>query len=416
MKMQSRIFALSVVAALFFVGSADAQLLKDLQNYRAPGQDGINVFEAPKEEATDFEGLLLRPGGDFAIQFQGLEQSNSLDNLVELAPNLTLPSANLNLDVQFAQGVRMHLRTYLSSKHHNETWVKGGYFQIDDLSFISEGFFSGLMKYTRLRFGMDEINFGDTHFRRSDNAGAIYNPFVENYIMDAFTTEPFGEITVMKSGFLGVAGLSNGRLNQTPTSGDNGIALYGKLGYDQQLSEALRVRLTGSLYHSTADGTRDYLYNGDRAGSRYHQILATEESVSDALPRFNPGFPYMTAYQINPFVKYQGLEFFGVYEVSSGGNDDAGRYQQLGAEVLYRFGSREQIYLGGRYNTVSGKATKDGAQQEINRFTVGGGWFLTPNVLSKLEYVTSSYDGAGFTGVFDGAKFNGIVLEAVISF
>ncbi len=414
MKKSFNILALVLATGLLLVGKADAQLLQDLQYFRAPGQDGLNVFEVPKESTTDVDGMYLRPGGDFAIQFQGLEQSNDLDNLVELAPNLTLPSANLNLDVQFTEGVRMHLRTYLSSKHHNEAWVKGGYFQIDDLDFVSEGFLSGVMEHTRFRFGMDEINFGDTHFRRSDNAAAIYNPFVENYIMDAFTTEPFAEVTVLKSGFLGVAGISNGRLNQTPTSGDDGVALFGKLGYDSQVNDDLRLRLTGSAYHSTGEGTRDYLYNGDRAGSRYHKILETEEAANHFQPRFNPGFPNLTSFQVNPFVKYGGLEFFGVAELAQCGETDA-NYTQLGGELLYRFGNWEQFYVGSRYNTVTGE-TADGLSQEINRLNVGGGWFLTPNVLSKLEYVTSNYDGAGFTGHFAGAEFSGVMLEAVISF
>lgn len=418
MKTYLRTLALTVFAMLLLVGTADAQLLEDLQYYRAPGQDGVNVFEAPKATDTPFDGLALRVGGDFALQFQGLDQSNTAGTLVELAPNVTLPSANLNLDVQFAEGVRMHLRSYLSSKHHNEAWVKGGYMQIDNLDFVSEGFLSGLMQYTRIRAGMDEYNYGDTHFRRSDNAATIYNPFVENYLMDSFTTEPFMEVTVMKDGFLGVAGVTNGRLNQSPTSGDNGVAAFGKLGYDRQLNEDLRVRLTGSVYHSTDQGTRDYLYGGDRAGSRLHKILnATDDAKADDMsPRFNPGFAYQTAFQVNPFVKYQGLEFFGVYELSQGGTDDAGSFTQLGAELLYRLGSREQFYVGGRYNTVSGSAVTDGPTQEINRVDVGGGWFMTPNVLTKVNYVTSSYEGDGFTGKFAGAKYNGLVVEAVISF
>ena len=46
----------------------------------------------------------------------------------------------------------------------------------------------------RVRVGHMEINYGDAHFRRSDNGNAIYNPFVGNYIMDAFTTEIGGEV------------------------------------------------------------------------------------------------------------------------------------------------------------------------------------------------------------------------------
>jgi hypothetical protein len=37
-------------------------------------------------------------------------------------------------------------------------------------------------------------------------------------------------------------------------------------------------------------------------------------------------------------------------------------------------------------------------------------------VLAKVEYVSSTYDGAGFTGKFAGAEFSGVMLEAVISF
>lgn len=391
----------------------------DLQYFRPTGQAGLNAFEAPKEAGTSFDGMEVHIGGDFAIQFQGLSQSNDADSLVKLAPNFTLPTANLNLDVQIASGMRMHLRTYLSSRHHTEAYVKGGYFQIDNLDFIQEGFLGDVMEVTRFRFGMDEPNYGDAHYRRSDNAAVIHNPFVGNYIMDAFTTEPYAEVTVLRDGLIGVAGLTNGRLNQAPISGDNGVALYGKLGYDRQINEDLRARLTGSVYHSTAGGTRDYLYGGDRAGARYYNVLhLIEGGGTNFLPRFNPGFPYQTAFQINPFVRFRGLEFFGVIERSMGGPEDAGGFTQLGGELLYRFGRGEDFYVGGRYNTVTGSLVEDGPDLDISRFNIGGGWFVTNNVLAKLEYVNQTYDGAGFANDvrFGGAEFSGVVLEAAISF
>ena len=409
------------------------------QYYRPQGKAGLNIFEAPKTEATDaYDGLEVYLGGDFAIQFQGLSQSNDSLSLVELTNNFTLPTANLNVDVQFAPGMRMHLRTYLSSRHHPEAWVKGGYFQIDNLDFLQEDFLANVMEVTRFRFGMDEINYGDTHFRRSDNARAMYNPFVGNYIMDSFATEPvaFSMDTcfmVLNSGFIGVAGLSNGRLNQSPLEGDDGVAFFTKLGYDSQINEMLRARLTGSVYHSTDAGTRDYLYGGDRAGARYYNVLEVEgeDRPSDFLPRFNPGFPHQTAFQVNPFVYYQvapslGVEFFGVFERSMGGGElevggamvNRGSYTQLGAELLFRLGQDRDFYLGGRYNAVNGEALEDGPEQKINRFNVGGGWFLTNNVMAKAEYVSSTYDGDGFASSvkYGGAEFNGFVLEAVISF
>ena len=437
-----------LLSLLLLSGSAFAQpatdlrYTNDLQYYRPPGQAGLNVFEVPKqayasrggiEVGMPFDGLKVHVGGDFAIQFQGLSQSNDSLNLVDLAPNFALPTANLNLDVQIADGMRMNLRTYLSSRNHTEAYVKGGYFQVDNLDFLKEDFLSGVMDVARFRFGMDEINYGDTHFRRSDNAAVMYNPFVGNYIMDSFTTEPFAEATVLSNGFVGVAGLSNGRLNQSPVSGDNGVAVYGKLGYDNQINDMFRARLTGSVYHSTADGTRDYLYGGDRAGARYYNVLEVidEARPSNFLPRFNPGFPYQTAIQINPFVQYDvadnvGVEFFGVFERSMGGGEvelasgmvNRGAFTQLGGELLVRFGPERDFYVGGRYNAVNGSAVEDGADQEITRFNVGGGWFLTNNVLAKVEYVNQSYDGEAYIGnaQFEGAEFSGVVVEAAISF
>ncbi len=395
-----------------------AQMHRPLQFYREPGKMGLNVFETPKDEGYAYDGFRIRVGGDFALQFQGLSQENSGDSLVELSNNFTLPTANLNFDVQLADGMRLHLRTYLSSRHHPEAWVKGGYLQMDKLDFISEGFLEGLMDVLTIRVGMDQINYGDTHFRRSDNAMAIYNPFVGNYIMDAFTTEPFIEFTIQSGGFLAVAGATNGRLNQSPNPGDDGFVFYGKLGYDQQLSELVRFRLTGSLYTSSSKGTRDYIYNGDRAGARYYDVMhGINTGGSDFLPRFNPGFPYHTAFQINPFLKFSGLEIFGVLEFTNNGQDAGGNYTQLGGEALYRFGGTEQFYVGGRYNNVSGKANDNANEISISRVNLGGGWFMTNNVLAKFEYVNQNYDGDGYSGSkFQGAKFNGVVIEAVISF
>ena len=166
-------------------------------------------FEEQKTEITEFNGLSVKVGCDFALQFQSLDHSSEIDTLYDLVPNFNLPTANLNINAFLADGLRLHLRTYLSSRHHVEAWVKGGYVKIDKLDFISQGFLTNIMDKISIKVGLDEINYGDGHFRRTDNAMAINNPFVGNYIMDAFTTEAFGELTVQTNGFIGVLGVSN---------------------------------------------------------------------------------------------------------------------------------------------------------------------------------------------------------------
>lgn len=419
---------------LFVLGYGIAQA--QIANTRPVNKDGVNVFEAPKTQGEEFEGVKVKVGGDFAIQFQSIDQSNNAekddpDRFIELGSNLNLPTANLNIDVQLAKGIRMHMRTYLSARHHNEAWVKGGHLQIDNLDFIKEGFASGLMEVTSLKFGLDEINYGDAHFRRSDNGMALYNPFVGNYIMDAFTTEAFGEMNIMKNGFISVLGISNGKLNQSVvvnSTSDNKLSLYGKVGYDKQMSEDLRFRLTGSFYMNDGKTTGQYLYGGDRAGARYYNIGISEAeadagtNATNAFTngRYNPGFRQLTAIQINPFIKYQGLEFFGIYEIASNGDEVAGqengKFTQIAGEMIYRFGEDEKFYVGGRYNTVKGEVSETSPEIQINRYNLGGGWFLTKNILTKVEYVNQTWEGNNWTGKWAGAGFNGIVLEAVVSF
>lgn len=395
----------------------------ELQYFRPNDKDGLNVFETSKDNDVVFDGLRVRVGGDFAIQYQGLRQSNNLGNTLEMVSNFNLPTANFNMDVQLEDGVRMHLRTYLSARHHTESWVKGGFIQMDKLDFVSDGFLSGLMEYANIRIGLDEINYGDAHFRRTDNARAIFNPFVGNYLMDSFTTEVFGEFTYLRNGLVGVFGLSNGKLNQGVTvdnrnNGDNAISVYGKLGIDKQINDDLRVRLTGSFYTNQGTTTGSYLYGGDRAGSRYYSVMATVDGDGgDFDGRINPRFSQLTAIQINPFIQFGNLEFFGIYEIANNGDDQGnGSFTQIAGELLYRFGDRSQYYVGGRYNTVTGEMTDGGPAMDASRTNFGGGWFMTNNMMMKIEYVTQSYDGAGWTGRFAGGEFDGFNIEAVISF
>lgn len=424
--------SITVMLLVGVVISSNAQD-KQLQYWRPNDARGLNVYETPKTDTATFNGLKVRIGGDFAIQFQGLNQSNTANNLVELGSDFNLPTANLNMDVQLLDGVRMHLRGYWSSRNHTNDYVKGGYLQIDKLDFVSPGFLEGLMKYTTIKFGYDEFNYGDTHFRRSDNARAIFNPFVENYIMDAFSTEPFGEITVQNNGLLAVVGLTNGKLNQNVTvtsTSDNKPSFYGKLGYDKQFNDDLRFRLTGSWYINKGTTTGTWLYGGDRAGSRYYNVLYTIPDANGNTQggnfdgRYNARFTKITAIQFNPFIKFKGLEFFGVYELANGSNevttpqtDAEGDFTQLAGELVYRFGADENFYVAGRYNTIKGKQLESATENlELSRLNLGGGWFLSKNILTKVEYVKQEYKGNGWTGRFAGAEFSGVVVEAVISF
>jgi hypothetical protein len=421
---------------------------RSLAQFRLPNQFGAAQFEALGDRDVEFDGVNVRVGGGFAIQYQALSHESSGLNydtigLATINNNFNLPTANLDLDVALAKGVRMHLRTYLSARHHPEAWVKGGYIQISSLDFIEEDFLSGVMDLVTVKVGLMEINYGDYHFRRTDNARAIYNPFVGNLIMDAFTTEVGAEVYVTPGDFLIMAGITNGNLNQSVIGdGENQTpAIVGKVGWDSQVSDDLRTRLTASIY-TTAEGQRVYLYGGDRAGSRYYMVMEPElfRSRSGQLSgpdyvaqytsgRWNPDLTAKnTSIMINPYVRWKGLEFFGTFETASGRNsrESADRsWTQLHGELLYYFFEKQNVYIGGKYNSVSGELVSSGADVSINRLAFAAGWYMTKNVMLKAEYVTQTYNdfpangAADFNpnyGVLNEGKFDGIVMEATINF
>lgn len=405
-----------------------AQQDRNLDNFRQPDQRGINVFEDPKDEKSTFDGVKVRIGGASTLQYQALEHQNSgAVPLIAIGNNFNLATANLDLDVALYHGVRMHLRTYLSSRHHPEPYVKGGYILIDRLDFIKENFAENLMKYVTFKFGHMEINYGDAHFRRTDNAQAIYNPFVGTYILDDFTTEVGMEIYYRRNGFIGMFGVTNGKLNQGANAPSaTSPSIVAKLGYDKQINEDFRLRLTGSMYQS-AQSARTYLFGGDRAGSRYYFVMEPTNATSAgnfSSGLVNPGLTNkLNAIMINPFLKYKGLEFFGMYETISGRTNaetERRNWSQISGELLYRFGKEDKFYVAGRYTTVDGTlaATQTVAATDISvsRFQIAAGWFLTKNILTKIEYVSQKYNDYPTNSILRDGKFNGFTAEAVISF
>jgi hypothetical protein len=165
------------------------------------------------------------------------------------------------------------------------------------------------------------------------------------------------------------------------------------------------------------------LYGGDRAGSRYYMVVQNSvatESAQYTSGRINPGFSdKSTSYVINPFVKFQGLEFFGMYESAKGRTaaETAEReVKQYMAEGLYRFYDYDKLYIGGRWNEVSGNFGVAGPDATVTRVNFGGGWFITPTLMMKAEYVKQEYKGFVATDIRNGGQFKGLMIEGIVAF
>ena len=387
------------------------------------------------EKSVTAEGAISKPkvttGADFAMQFQGLRHTADTA-LIPLGSNINLPTANFNISALLAEGIEVSLTTYLSSRHHVEAWVKGGYLLIDRLPFIKSEFTDRMMNFMTFRVGVMEINFGDAHFRRSDNGHVINNMFVGNYVLDAFTTAPAFEALFRSNGLLLMGAVSTGTLkpaltgysafSQTYTAYNihKEPAFYWKAGYDKQINDDLRFRATLSGYHA-ANHHFGSLYYGDRTGSRYYLVMnRITNSADDVDPAKNhmsgnwgPGFTDRNnSFMLNLFARYKSAEIFGTIENVKGTpafGGSAFTFSQYAVEGLLRFGKDDKFFGGARYNYV-----KNNTGSSVDRIQIGAGWFLTPDILLKAEYVNQDYKNFVLYG--GNAGFNGLMIEAAISF
>jgi hypothetical protein len=431
-----------------------------IQNFRYYDMKGVNVFETPKNNVS-FDGLRVRFGAGFTQGFQNLKHENYLTGvpgtsipvpeqtniLYKLSPGFNTAMANLNMDVQLADGIRLNLVTYLSARHHNEAWVKGGYIQFDKLPFKGK-FWDDVMNIATIKVGHMEINYGDAHFRRSDGGQTLYNPFIENYIIDAFTTEIGAEVYLQHKGFFGMIGLSNGEIKgdvkevatlPTDPVAKKSPAVYLKGGFDKSVGD-IRVRGSASFYQDKSSASNT-LFWGDRTGSNYFLVMENTAANATAQAwsgRVNPGFSDRTqGIMLNGFLKFKGLEGFVTYETGKGRGasqvvQEDRNFTQIAIDGLYRLKLGTQNFYGGvRYNTVAleqlfiSGTTQKISEVNINRTSIAGGWFLTKNVLLKGEYVIQQYNDYGAAGVpktiflgqnGDASKFNGYVVAAVVGF
>jgi hypothetical protein len=262
---------------------------------------------------------------------------------------------------------------------------------------------------------------------------------MESYIMDAFATEIGGEVYLQKNGFFGMAGMTNGMIkghidSVAKTALDENTkrapSLYGKVGFDKQLNEKLRVRISGSYYHnSSSAGSGLTLYSGDRAGSNYQNVMELWKDNAGAVKastamyasgRLNPGFSKkLDAVMLNGFVKLAGFELFGTYETAQGRTkteSSVRKASQYAIDGVYRFGKNENLFVGLRYNSANATLAGQSDDITINRFAVAGGWFIVKNLLLKAEWVDQRYKDFPVADYRSGGKFKGYVIEAVVGF
>ncbi len=281
-----------------------------------------------------------------------------------------------------------------------------------------------------IKAGQFEVIYGDHIYRRSDNARVQRNALIGNYLVDPRSTE-IGMEVMTKPGkpinaLVGVTmGTESEDFNQ-----DRGTAFHGKLWVEP--SDTLRLAVSGyTVDHSDNGagfpdgGSKNNLLSSSRSGGQYAGILDDGNAPGQV---FVGKGQKVTAAQFDITSIFGPLELYanvGLAEdadingVGEGEPEESYLYYAL--EAVYDF--TEKFYGAARYSAAhADKIAGEDSDGIVTRIQAGLGYWLTDNILAKMEYVHQEYNdykpGEIVSGVDAGYEpsFDGVLAEVSLAF
>lgn len=410
----------------------------------------VQTFE-PAKDTSAFSGKPeVSFATDLSFYFQGLSTAvpggtttngAAYTAIGNIESGLILPTANFDISAKILSGFNVKLQTMLASHHHNETYVKGGYATIDNLDFIAPGFLSSVMQNATLKIGVNDINYGDDQYRRTDNANVMKNPFINNLAVEGYLQGTHVEFLYRLPSLnaFAMVGITNGQANPsdvtqsnyapgTANASSDRYALYGKVGFDKQMNEDLRVRLTESVFFVEGINRLD-LYSSDKAGDVARQTLGVAGTGTQSL-----GWNVISAYanattaktatdvlasKTNLFLKFQDTELYGLYEIVDAADvfDKSMKVNHYAIDLVQRF-SNDKFWLAARYeNAVQeyADAWNDFGDAELTQVQLAAGWYISKNAVAKIEYIDQEREKFS-TYRYGKGSADGYMISASLSF
>jgi len=319
---------------------------------------------------------------------------------------------------------------YLSSRPHpSTTYGNEGYIlvrQLPDNLPGNEWINNSIFKWMNIKAGHFEIDYGDAHYRRSDNAWVQRNLLIGNFMVDPDVEEIGMEFFSKPSTFNWLFGISSGTTTENFSEGRGIASVHGKL-WGNPLKD---LRLSASAYYvdhtdnpNTGPGsTKGALFSARRSGGPYGGVIGGGDSPGDVVIGQDQ---QDVAVQVDATWTPGQFELYGhlgwVKDADTNGSlplelEDRWIYGAI--EGAYHFTPR--AYLAARYCYATAQelasVSSDG---HVQRIQVGGGYWLTKNVLTKVEYVYEKFNGFDPTSWTNGTgvdvsrdpSFSGLIFE-----
>jgi hypothetical protein len=372
------------------------------------------------------EDLKLYMGLQSVGRFQALQQQNVFIGGVQQAgldPGIQDPFANLSFLASIPDKLDVYFDLYVASRPHpNTMYAHEGYLLFKQLPAPFEaGPLGQAFNYVNLKVGAFDLDFGDDNYRRSNNARVQRNPLIGNPLIDPNVEELGAELYSIKGPVYWLIGVGSGTTTEYFDYGSS-ASFHGKL-WAYPLPD---LRTSVSAYHVDLSGTNTAnqnsdLYNAGRSGEPFAAVFGGGDDPGSILPGNGKDVTAVegdVTWNHWPFEIYSNVGY--TQDSDTNGptpGTPAERWLYGTFEPVYHF--TPAIYVAARYsfgvaNAVHGVET-DGW---VDRIEVGGGYWITNSVLSKLEYVYQQYHGfAADTDEVSGVdaspnpRFNGVLLE-----
>ncbi len=374
---------------------------------------------------------------DSVGRFQYLTQDNVVIDGKEpegLEPGFQTPFGNVGFLAKFGDKMDVYFDLYISSRPHPDH-MQGdqGYLLIRDLPEQLKGWkpLDWAFETIDLKAGAFEIDYGDAHYRRSNNAAVQANPLIGNYVVDPRATDIGFEIMGTTTPVQWLVGFGSGTYQGHFDHG-GGYSVHGKVWGNVMPS----LRTSFSIYHADhsgdgpgwppGDGTAGDLFVTNRSGGPYAAVMGGGDAPGQVLLGAGQD---VTASQLDLTWRRKPFEVFGymgwMQDADINGNapgtpKDAWLY--YACEGIYNINDR--LYLAGRFSGAAARYLDNLSSSGIvNRIQLGGGYWIFDTVLGKLEFVYQKYsrfqeqDGEiNGVEVWRSPDFKGVIAEASFGF
>jgi hypothetical protein len=368
--------------------------------------------------------------------FQTLEQKNAFNaadgkSLGHLTSGFQTAFGDLGFIGKFGEKeeVEMYFDLYLASRNHpSTTYGNQGYLVLHGIPENLGGarFLQPIFDRIDIKAGAFLIDFGDHLLHRSNNAITQNNRLVGNYVIDPELVAVGGEVMSKPGRFNWLVGVTNGTNTEDFTPG-RGIAYNAKVWAFP--IKPVRVAISGlRADHSDSVASRAALFAGNRGGERYAAVLGGGQAPGQVLPQAGRD---ITAIQLDgAFEGTSPLKLYGNFGKTRD-KDTNGAANATHPEESWTYYAGDaawyftpNVYAAARYSAANADKINDlNSNGKVDRIQIGGGLWLTRNMLVKVEWVEQKYTGFVQGNVMNNGvaawrdpEFKGLVSEFSFAF